>query len=120
MKATKSPNAVLDGEVCALDERAASSFSAMQQGSGPLVYFAFDLLEDDGRAARRPRRCASAAAGSERLLDRRNRVVRLSEAFDDGEALLEAAKAQGLEGDRRQAARLRGTCREAHAATGSS
>ena len=34
----------------------------------------------------------------EALLDRRNRTVRLSEAFDDGEALLEAAKKQGLEG----------------------
>src|SRR5207302_5932276 len=30
--------------------------------------------------------------------DKRNRTVRLSEVFDDGEALLEAAKQQGLEG----------------------
>jgi bifunctional non-homologous end joining protein LigD len=34
----------------------------------------------------------------EALLDRRNRTVRLSDAFDDGEALLEAAREQRLEG----------------------
>src|SRR4029078_5482373 len=34
----------------------------------------------------------------EGLRDRRNKTVRLSEAFDDGEALLEAAKKQQLEG----------------------
>jgi bifunctional non-homologous end joining protein LigD len=34
----------------------------------------------------------------EGLLDRRNRTVRLSEAFEDGDALYEAAKHQGLEG----------------------
>jgi bifunctional non-homologous end joining protein LigD len=34
----------------------------------------------------------------EKLLDKRNRCVRLSEAFDDGAALLEAAEEQGLEG----------------------
>ena len=38
----------LDGEVCALDERGRASFSAMQQGTGTLVYYAFDLLELDG------------------------------------------------------------------------
>ena len=30
----KTPNAVLDGEVCALDEEGRPSFSAMQQGNG--------------------------------------------------------------------------------------
>src|SRR5205085_9650873 len=34
----------------------------------------------------------------EKLLDRRNRTVRLSEAFDDGDALLAAAQQQRLEG----------------------
>src|SRR4051794_24495046 len=97
VKATKSPHAVLDGEVCALDEQGRASFSAMQQGSGPLVFYAFDLLELDGEplvdlplTERRAR--------LEELLDRRNRTVRLSETFDDGVALAEAAEAQGLEG----------------------
>jgi bifunctional non-homologous end joining protein LigD len=96
-KAVKSPNAVLDGEVCALDEQGRSSFSAMQQGSGPLVYYAFDLLELDGEPqidlplAERQARLA-------KLLDKRNKTVRLSETFDDGDALFEAAKQQQLEG----------------------
>jgi bifunctional non-homologous end joining protein LigD len=98
-KAVKTPDCVLDGEVCALDEQGRPSFSAMQQGKAgtPIVYEAFDLLELEGEplvdlplAERRAR--------LETLLDRRNRTVRLSEAFADGEGLLEAAKQQGLEG----------------------
>jgi bifunctional non-homologous end joining protein LigD len=98
-KAVKTPDCVLDGEVCALDESGRSSFSAMQQGKPgtPIVYYAFDVLEIDGEPVadlplveRRKR--------LEGLLDRRNRTVRLSETFDDGKALLEAAKQQHLEG----------------------
>ena len=98
-KAVKTPDAVLDGEVCALDDSGRSSFSAMQQGKAdtPLVYYVFDVLEIDGEPlvdlplVERRRRL-------EQLLDRRNRCVRLSETFDDGAALLEAADEQGLEG----------------------
>jgi bifunctional non-homologous end joining protein LigD len=98
-KAVKTPDCVLDGEVCALDESGRSSFSAMQQGKAgtPLVYYVFDLLEVEGEALvdlplveRRER--------LEKLLDKRNRTVRLSESFDDGQALLQAAKEQKLEG----------------------
>jgi bifunctional non-homologous end joining protein LigD len=98
-KAAKTPDCVLDGEVCALDEQGRSSFSAMQQGKPgtPIVYFVFDLLELEGEplvdlplTERRKR--------LEKLLDRRNRTVRLSEVFEDGNALLEAAKEQRLEG----------------------
>jgi bifunctional non-homologous end joining protein LigD len=98
-KAVKTPAAVLDGEVCALDEAGRSSFSAMQQGKAgtPLVYYVYDLLEMEGEplvdlplVERRKR--------LEKLLDKRNRCVRLSETFDDGAALLEAAEQQGLEG----------------------
>jgi bifunctional non-homologous end joining protein LigD len=96
-KATKSPNAVLDGEVCALDERGRSSFSAMQQGTGELVYYAFDLLELDGEPlVSEPLR--ERKARLEKLLDRRSRTLRLSEGFDDGDALFAAAREQGLEG----------------------
>jgi bifunctional non-homologous end joining protein LigD len=97
VKATKSPDAVLDGEVCALDEHGRSSFSAMQRGTGTLVYYVFDVLELDGEPL------VSLPLGERRarldkLLDRRSRTVRLSETFDDGEALLAAAREQGLEG----------------------
>jgi bifunctional non-homologous end joining protein LigD len=88
---------VLDGEVCALDEEGRSSFSVMQQGKGPLVYYAFDVLEVDGEPLLelplRERRARLAD-----LLDLRDGTVRLSEAFDDGEALYAAAQEQGLEG----------------------
>ena len=98
-QAAKSPDCVLDGEVCALDDSGRSSFSAMQQGHAgtPIVYYAFDLLEVDGEplvdlplVERRKR--------LERLLDRRSKTVRLSEGFDDGAALYRAAQQQGLEG----------------------
>jgi len=98
-QAAKTPDCVLDGEVCALDEEGRSSFSAMQQGKAgtPLVYYAFDILEVEGEplvdlpfVERRKR--------LEQVLDKRNRTVRLSETFDDGKALYEAAKQQGLEG----------------------
>jgi bifunctional non-homologous end joining protein LigD len=88
---------VLDGEVCALDEQGRASFSAMQQGSGRLVLYVFDVLELDGEplvdlplGERRER-----LAG---LLDLRDGTVRVSETFDDGPALLDAAHAQELEG----------------------
>jgi bifunctional non-homologous end joining protein LigD len=96
-RGVRTPDCVLDGEVCALDEQGRSSFSVMQQGSGPLVYYAFDVLEVDGEPVidlpltERRRRLAT-------VLDSRGDTIRLSEVFDDGEALFAAAKEQGLEG----------------------
>jgi bifunctional non-homologous end joining protein LigD len=99
VKALKTPDCVVDGEVCALDEEGRPSFSAMQQAKSgtPIVYYLFDLLEVDGEPIvdlpleeRRKR--------LEKLLDKRNKTARFSESFDDGEALLAAANAQGLEG----------------------
>ena len=96
-RAVRTPDCVLDGEVCALDEEGRSSFSVMQQGSGPLVYYVFDVLEADGEPLvdlpLRERRTRLAE-----LLGLRDGTVRLSEAFDDGQALYEAAQKQGLEG----------------------
>jgi bifunctional non-homologous end joining protein LigD len=98
-KAARSPECVVDGEVCALDENGRPSFSAMQQGKSgtPLVYEVFDLLEVDGVPVvdlplleRRER--------LEALIDKRQKTVQVSGFFDDGEALLEAATEQGLEG----------------------
>jgi bifunctional non-homologous end joining protein LigD len=95
-KALRTPDAVVDGEVVALDEHGQASFSAMQQGSTRLAYEVFDVLEADGDplvdlplSERRAR--------LEKLLAR-NPVVQLSGSFKDGEALLEAAREQGLEG----------------------
>ena len=41
-------DAVVDGEACVLDEAGRPSFSALQQGTGTLVFFAFDCLEAAG------------------------------------------------------------------------
>ena len=94
--AVRTTDCVLDGEVCALDARGRSSFSVMQRGTGPLVYYVFDLLELEGKPLvdlplkeRRERLTA--------LLDE-NASVKLSATFDDGDALFAAAKQQGLEG----------------------
>src|SRR5262245_1409171 len=97
VKAVKTPNAVLDGEVCALDEQGRPSFSLLQAGAGRLVYFAFDVLEADGERllelplAERRRRLRA-------LLDKRSATVKISETFEDGKGLLAAASEQGLEG----------------------
>jgi bifunctional non-homologous end joining protein LigD len=96
-RAVRTPDCVLDGEVCSLDEQGRSSFSVMQQGSGPLVYYVFDVLEVDGEPlidlplGERRERLAQ-------LLDPSGGVVRLSDSFEDGRALYDAALAQGLEG----------------------
>jgi bifunctional non-homologous end joining protein LigD len=98
-RAARSPECVVDGEVCALDERGRPSFSAMQQGKAgtPIVYEVFDALEVDGvpildlgLVERRGR--------LEALLDERQKTVRISSFFDDGKALYDAAVEQELEG----------------------
>src|SRR5436190_13831364 len=98
-KALKTPDCVVDGEVCALDEEGRPSFSAMQQAKPgtPIVYYVFDLLEVDGEplldlplSERRKR--------LQKLLDGRNRTVVFSESFDDGRALYKAAQERRLEG----------------------
>ena len=94
-------DAVLDGEVVALDERGRPSFQLLQNHAGdpsvPLRYFAFDLLHLDGADLRRvplERRLA--------LLDLRvvpSGAVRVVEHYPEhGVAVYEAALAQGLEG----------------------
>jgi bifunctional non-homologous end joining protein LigD len=95
--AVRSPSAVIDGEVCALDESGATRFEALQSGSGRLVLIAFDLLElDDEPVYDRP--LSERRRMLEELLDPSVETVRLSPAFEDGDALLEVAREQGLEG----------------------
>jgi len=96
-RAVRTPSAVIDGEVCALDENGSARFEALQSGSGRLILMAFDLLSvDDEPVHTQP--LAERRRRLEELLDPSVEEVRLSPAFDDGDALLAAAKAQGLEG----------------------
>jgi bifunctional non-homologous end joining protein LigD len=95
-KALRSPDAVVDGEVVALDSGGKSSFSAMQQGSAQLAYEVFDVLEVDGEpVVDLP--LTERRARLEKLVAR-NPVVQISGSFEDGNALFEAAQEQGLEG----------------------
>ena len=89
---------MLDGEVCALDEQGRPSFSAMQPGTGRLVYYAFDLLEADGEPLVDAAARGAARAAARRCSTGASATVRFSEGFDDGEALLAPRPAQGLEG----------------------
>ena len=109
-KLIKAKNAVLDGEVVALDEQGRASFSLMQQRTGirkggrrvgarrelQIVYYIFDLLYVDGYDLRqvaleqRKQVLAQMIAPSE--------LVRYSDHFPQGLALFEVAKQKGLEG----------------------
>ena len=98
-QAVRSPACVVDGEVCALDEQGRPSFSAMQQGKPgtAIVYAVFDVLEIDG-AHVLDLPLTERRARLEQLLDARSTTVRLSPLFADGDALLQAAAEQKLEG----------------------
>ncbi|HEY8739369.1 MAG TPA: non-homologous end-joining DNA ligase [Candidatus Dormibacteraeota bacterium] len=108
----RSGDAVLDGEVVALDEEGRPSFGLLQERTGwkggrsstsphpaiPILYYCFDILHDDGRSLldvplRERRRLLGA-----RLLD--GPSVRLLDTFsgDDGKLLFEAVRQQGQEG----------------------
>ena len=99
VRALRTPDCVLDGEVVAIGPDGRATFSAMQQGKQgtTYVYVAFDALEVEGEPlvglplTERRRRLAE-------LVDKRRGGVQLSEAFEDGHSLYDAAKAQRFEG----------------------
>jgi bifunctional non-homologous end joining protein LigD len=110
-KFVKAKNAILDGEVVALDNEGRASFSLMQQRTGfrpggrrgeakadvPVLYYGFDLLYLDGYDLRKLR-----------LEDRKKKLasllitgssLRYSDHYEKhGKALFEMARAKGLEG----------------------
>jgi bifunctional non-homologous end joining protein LigD len=95
----KTPDCVLDGEICALDDDGRATFSAMQQGKADTryIFVVFDVLEVEGEPLvdlpltdRRERLV--------QLLDRRKADVQVSETFEDGEGLFAVAQDQGYEG----------------------
>lgn len=99
VRAVRTPDCVLDGEIVAIGSDGRATFSAMQQGKEgtTYVYVAFDVLEVEGEplvglplTERRERLAA--------LVDPRRGGVQLSESFEDGDALLRAAKEQRFEG----------------------
>jgi bifunctional non-homologous end joining protein LigD len=107
----RAENAILDGEIVALDPEGRSSFSLMQQRTGigeggrrtgkgnpaiPVQYYAFDLLYLNGYDLTR-----ASLEERKHLLSQiivPSHELRISEHFDDGLALYEAARERGLEG----------------------
>jgi bifunctional non-homologous end joining protein LigD len=96
-EALTRPDCVLDGELCAFDESGAPSFELFQRGEGKVAYVVFDVLEIDGEPV-----FAEPWSRRRELLEELIRPgapsIVLSQVFDDGEALLAAARARGLEG----------------------
>ena len=107
----RARNAVLDGEIVALDEQGRASFSLMQQRTGvshnghrlkrnpeiPVLYYAFDLIWMEGFDLARVdlEKRKEVLAGILATSD----ILRYSEHFvGEGKALYDAAKQRGLEG----------------------
>jgi bifunctional non-homologous end joining protein LigD len=89
---------VIDGEVVVLNDKGQPDFDALQRykSGDPLAYYVFDILWLDGYDLQ-----------SLPLTERREQlqsilpesdIMRYSRDFDDGKALFEAIKTQGLEG----------------------
>jgi bifunctional non-homologous end joining protein LigD len=120
VKNIRAEAAVLDGEICALDSEGRSSFSLMQQRTGigeggrrtgkgnpsiPVQYYVFDLLYLDGYDLMR-----TPLEERKRLLSEiitPSGDIAISESFDEGLPLFEAARQRGLEGI---IAKRRGSC----------
>ena len=103
VKKLRCRNAVIDGEIVALDARGRSRFQLLQGRSQrgarpPIVYYVFDLLHHDGRSlVDEP--IEERQAALERLVGQRTGAIRFSPVFEtDPAELLEAVRQQGLEG----------------------
>jgi bifunctional non-homologous end joining protein LigD len=102
LAALKCSEAVLDGEIVALDSQGHSRFQLLQgrdRGERPpIVYYLFDLLQLDGRSLRaEPIEVRRAALT--RLVRKSGKFHQLSPWFDvPPESLLAQARQQGLEG----------------------
>jgi bifunctional non-homologous end joining protein LigD len=111
-KQIRAGEAVLDGEICAIDDQGRPSFSLMQQRTGfepgrlkkrsrnpgiAIVYYVFDVLYADGYSLLRVD--LEQRKDVLRQILTPNATFRYSEAFpEQGLQLFEAAKQQGLEG----------------------
>lgn len=103
LSAVHCANAVIDGEIVALDEQGRSRFQLLQgrglTGERPtIVYYAFDLLHHDGKSLLEVP-LEERQKALERLIGKRGGTVRISPVFEMKPAdLLAAVRAQGLEG----------------------
>jgi bifunctional non-homologous end joining protein LigD len=100
------PDALIDGEIVALDHNGVPSFSALQAAiadskTGDLIFFAFDLLFAGGEDLR-PRPLRERKERLKRLLERRNgkeKLIRYVDHFEErGDTVMESARKLELEG----------------------
>lgn len=105
--AEEFPNALIDGEVAALDENGSPDFAALQAAlsegrTDDLIFFAFDLMySDDGDLRSLP--LAERKAALKEYLDQQQQsaatLMRYVEHFENaGEAVLQSACRMNLEG----------------------
>ncbi|MCV3768929.1 DNA ligase D [Rhizobium sp. TRM95796] len=99
------PDCIIDGEICALDERGAPDFGALQAAlsdgdSGGLVYFAFDFLFDGAEDLRALPLMERKERLQKRLADAVDTpAIRYVEHFETGgDAVLRSACKLNLEG----------------------
>jgi bifunctional non-homologous end joining protein LigD len=100
------PDALIDGEIVALDHNGVPSFSALQAAiadskTGDLIFFAFDLLFAGGEDLR-PLPLRERKERLKRLLERRNgkeELIRYVDHFEErGDTVMESARKLELEG----------------------
>lgn len=95
--------ALIDGEICAIDEHGRSNFTLLKNsldGKKPIVFFAFDLLEQDGQdfaalpQIERKERLGDLLAD----LPSGSPVIYSHHVVGDGQRVFDAMKAGGFEG----------------------
>lgn len=103
-QARKLPDALIDGEIVALDDKGAPNFSALQAAisdgkTNALIFFAFDLLFAEGEDLRRLPLRGRKARLKALLEAHRSEQIRYVEHFEvDGEAMLESVRKLSFEG----------------------
>lgn len=103
LKGITCANAVIDGEIVALDPAGRTRFQLLQgRDRGverpPIVYYVFDLLHFDGRTLLKVP-IEERQKTLEVLVGKKPGVIRFSPVFEmEPEGLLEAVRRQGLEG----------------------
>jgi bifunctional non-homologous end joining protein LigD len=103
VSALKVKDAIIDGEIVALDEQGRSSFQLLQQfemgrEKPPLYYYVFDILRLNGKDVRN-RPLVERKSMLESILPERNSIIRYSAALgENANSLLQQARKLGLEG----------------------
>jgi bifunctional non-homologous end joining protein LigD len=103
-EAKSLPDAMIDGEIVALNDRGVPDFSALQAAisdgkTGSLIFFAFDLLFTGGEDLRNLPLGERKARLKQLLASRKGKSIKYVEHFEvDGDSMLEGAKKMSLEG----------------------